>query len=153
MGDTKMFYLFQTFRRSTPLSVKKIVNFYIDISCGRSFLSSMWFSDGGLSPAQFYSCSLDDLFLYSFSLDVIAEFGHLSWETHCAKKYRWSNLIFFFFFFFFFFFRGPELHLSWTWIPGRYCRWALAFFILVLHLWIREVQHEEPWSGVPRKAP
>ena len=38
--------------------------FFIDISCGRSFLSSMWFSDGGLSPARFYSCPSDELFIF-----------------------------------------------------------------------------------------
>ena len=67
--------------------------------------ASYWVCDlvMGLEPTglkRFYSCCLDELFLYSFSFNVIAEFGHLSWETHCAKNHRWSNMIFFFVFFF-----------------------------------------------------
>ena len=44
--------------------------------------------------------------LFRFFLSMfLAKFGHLSRETHCAKKrHRWSNLICFFFFFFFSFF-------------------------------------------------
>ena len=145
---------------------------------------------------------MSSFYILSFSLNAIAEFGHLSWETHCEKKYQWSNLIFFFFFFIyiqndslrktlhkygedsgnkkkatryqipvvksnqycrwlnviyeltkktqrvtnnscyhircvlvcsgeqflFLLFREPELHLTWTWIPERYCRCHAALF-------------------------
>ena len=122
-------------------------------SCSSSFFLSMWFSDGGLSPKCFYSCvpwmsSFLIIFLSMFLLHSV-----ISPEKHIVQKKRTSVIKPDLFLLILLVFIGPELHISWTWIPERYCCRALTFFILVLCLWVREVQHGVSGVKAPKRMP